>query len=93
MNEITKMLTNYGVNPRSKGFGYAEYVLTKVKEYTKLRVKYDLLDFIKELAQKENKSISTIKAHLRYAITTHNKHGGNLTLKDLEKIVIMTKGN
>ena len=87
-NKIRELLISYGVNTKSKGFEYTVYVLKNVSLYIVNNEKYNLLTIIKEIACKENKAVSTIKAQIRYAVTTHNDYGGKLTLKDLEKVVI-----
>ena len=85
--KISDLLISYGVNTKSKGFEYTTYVLKQVYFYIINNYKYNLISIIKEIAYNENKAISTIKAQIRYAVTTHNDYGGNLTLKDLEKVV------
>lgn len=85
---ISDLLISYGVNTRSKGFEHTAYVMDYIYYYKTHNIKYNLISIIKSIACKEKKAVSTIKAEIRYAVTTHNEYGGNLTLKDLEKIMI-----
>ena len=87
LGKIIVLLDNYGVNSKSNGFYYTKEVLENVYFNIKNNNKYKLNTFIKEIALRENKSVSTIKNSIRYAVTSHNTIGGNLTLKDLERII------
>lgn len=86
--KITNLLENYGVNARSVGFCYTVDILVNVYHKYKSNIKYTLKELIEGIAIKTHLSTSTIKASIRYAVTTHNKYGGGLMLKNLEKILI-----
>lgn len=82
--KIITFLKDSGVNEKSLGFNYSVSLIKIILD----NPHYTIKNVINYIASEEKKPPTTIKNHLRYAITVSNKYGGRLSIKDLVKLAL-----